>query len=150
MTVENFFQEGAIPNFKAKTEAASCACYFEGTFLALKKTRVWPGYWCFPGGTMETGEPPEAAAARELREETGISIPQEKLLHPKKFFVRNSWGDYNIYLYLVLFSSKPEVILNEEHSEFSWLSAREQAKYRFIPGAENFFSIYNKVLHGTD
>ena len=31
------------------------------------------GQWCLPGGFMELGETPEAAALRELTEETGLS-----------------------------------------------------------------------------
>lgn len=33
------------------------------------------GQWAIPGGYMEAGETPEAAACRELQEETGIAVP---------------------------------------------------------------------------
>jgi 8-oxo-dGTP pyrophosphatase MutT (NUDIX family) len=36
-----------------------------------------PGVWVFAGGVIEDGEDPAACAARELAEETGISLPGE-------------------------------------------------------------------------
>jgi 8-oxo-dGTP diphosphatase len=46
----------------------------DGAFLLAQRPagKVYAGYWEFPGGKVEPGEPPEQALARELHEELGI------------------------------------------------------------------------------
>ena len=48
----------------------------DGRFLLAQRPRgkVYAGYWEFPGGKIEPGEPPARALARELHEELGIDI----------------------------------------------------------------------------
>jgi 8-oxo-dGTP diphosphatase len=46
----------------------------DGAFLLARRPagKVYEGYWEFPGGKVEPGEPAERALARELHEELGI------------------------------------------------------------------------------
>jgi 8-oxo-dGTP diphosphatase len=48
----------------------------DGAFLLAQRPpgKVYAGYWEFPGGKVEHGEPPERALERELHEELGIDI----------------------------------------------------------------------------
>lgn len=41
----------------------------------------YPGTWCLPGGHLEEGEDPVAAAVRELREEMSLEIHPSALHH---------------------------------------------------------------------
>lgn len=52
--------------------------------------------WTFPGGSIEPGETPAAAALREVAEETGLTVTLQKLLvqRPRS----NAPGTYYCYL----------------------------------------------------
>jgi len=48
----------------------------DGAFLLAQRPqgKVYAGYWEFPGGKIEPGEPPAQALARELHEELGLEL----------------------------------------------------------------------------
>ncbi len=53
----------------------------DGSEVLLVERAVdpWAGEWTIPGGHVETGESPREAAARELREETGLEVAPDRL-----------------------------------------------------------------------
>lgn len=61
----------------APIEAASAALVWEGRVLMVRRAREpGRGLLAFPGGRLQPGETPEAAARREVFEETGL-VPEE-------------------------------------------------------------------------
>ena len=50
-----------------------------GRILVVRTTYLGPG-WMLPGGRVERGETPHAAAVREVREETGMQVEVDRLL----------------------------------------------------------------------
>jgi 8-oxo-dGTP diphosphatase len=56
-------------------------CDRPGRPIVLIERRFPPPGWALPGGFVELGETVEAAAVREAREETGLDVALEALLH---------------------------------------------------------------------
>jgi 8-oxo-dGTP diphosphatase len=66
-----------IPDISKTVEVAAAVIQRpDGAFLLARRPqgKVYAGYWEFPGGKVEAGEPAAAALARELHEELGIEV----------------------------------------------------------------------------
>jgi 8-oxo-dGTP diphosphatase len=63
-------------NLKMVLVVAAALIDSEGRVLLAQRPlgKVMAGLWEFPGGKVEGGETPEAALARELREELGLTV----------------------------------------------------------------------------
>jgi ADP-ribose pyrophosphatase YjhB (NUDIX family) len=59
---------------------ATYVCVGESILWIKRGTPPSVGKWAMPGGFMENDETPEAAACRELCEETGIDVPPDKMI----------------------------------------------------------------------
>jgi 8-oxo-dGTP diphosphatase len=80
--------------------------------LGLKKTGFGAGKWVGLGGHIEAGEKPEAAAAREVTEESSLVVPADSLQHMAsiefRFPARPSW-DQTAQVYVTwVYEGDPE------------------------------------------
>lgn len=106
-------------------------------FLVAHRSADSGGYWHTIAGGVEPGEEWNAAAARELREETGLEAAG---LQPigEFAYVRESWESepglhVDVHAFLAVVDPEWEPTLNEEHTEYRWLPRDEAAALLFWP-----------------
>jgi mutator protein MutT len=102
------------------------------TLLLLRpKIARWaPLKWGFPGGKIEEGETPEAAAVRETKEETDLDVVKLNSLALKvdkpiaTYYTRDYTGNVQI---------------DYEHDDWAWVSLDEMKDYELAPQVKEMF-----------
>jgi 8-oxo-dGTP pyrophosphatase MutT (NUDIX family) len=80
--------------------------------------------WTPPAGARQPGEGPEAAASRELEEETGVALPLTPLLEES--------ASEAVALFVAEVPAGTDVVLDHEHDRFVWLPL-DQALPKCLP-----------------
>lgn len=96
--------------------------------VLLIRRRVVEGElsWQFPAGKVEPGESREAAAVRETREETGVSVAAHKFLGER---VHPATGRLIFYTACVLLEGTAHVAAPREVAEVVWVPHDELLRY---------------------
>jgi len=94
-------------------------------------TASLPLLWEFPGGRVEEGETDEAALARELEEEMGISVRVgERVIH-----VEHSYASYDIDFCVYRCEVRAGAIQHIRVHDHRWVRPDELDQYEF-PAAD--------------
>lgn len=113
---------------------AALICVRDGQLLANWDER-YPNFYTLPGGAIQTGEPSEAAARREWREETGLSAEVVRCGMVENLF---SWEgrechEFAFFFRVELTGELPELMLDNPHVAFRWLPVAELDRYTLYP-----------------
>lgn len=118
--------------------AASAAIVRNGRVLVVRRARAPAnGVFSLPGGVVETGETLHEAVAREVREETGLTIEPVALAGFRETIVRDKDNRVERHFVILPFAARwiaGEPVLNDELSEWRWVSQEELAALSTTPG----------------
>jgi len=104
---------------------------YKGQIL-LQRSSIGHQRWSLPGGGVEKGENPFAAAVREVQEETAVLIPENKLtcLGERRITARLGWPSIDVLFYVAQLNSyqEPRIIRPAEILEVQWFKTAEIPK----------------------
>ena len=119
-------------------------CLIQDGNRVLLQNRVkndWKGY-TLPGGHVEAGESFVDAVVREMKEETGLSIKNPRIVGIKHFPMEN--GRYIVLLFKA--TEFEGTVVSSEEGEMEWISLDDHSA---INGVEDFHDLM-KVMNDPD
>jgi NTP pyrophosphohydrolases containing a Zn-finger, probably nucleic-acid-binding len=98
--------------------------------LQRAKTTRCPLAWETVHGRIETGEEPEEAATREVREETGLEVKRLYNVSVQPFYLHRMHVVELAVVFAAFVDPAAPIVLGEEHVRSEWLTV-ERARERF-------------------
>ena len=110
----------------------------EDVLLVERAREPLKGFWSLPGGVLEVGELAADAVRREVREETGLEIRVDKLVHVFERVVKDAGGaaeyHYVVLDYLCTLLGG-DLGAADDASRAAWVARGELANWRLTEGA---------------
>ncbi len=114
----------------------------DGRVLLLKNER---DEWELPGGKLEAGEEPPACVAREIAEETGLTVTTGPILDAWQYHVGEG-RDVLIVTYGCHLNGSDSPTISEEHSEIGFFAPADVAGLRMPSGYKRSIQSWFKRL----
>ena len=132
-----------LENFNPSMRVGGIVFRCEDEVLLFKRAlhkKFGAGQWALCAGKIEGNEEYIDGVVRECFEETGIMITKDKLEYINTYYHspeldRNFEMEWKVFQVKV--EIKPEVKLNDEHSEYKWININDVNTYDLIDG-ENY------------
>jgi ADP-ribose pyrophosphatase YjhB (NUDIX family) len=118
--------------------AVSAAIIRDGKVLVVRRARSPAlNLYTLPGGAVELGESLPEAVAREVREETSLSVETFALAGHREVITRDAQGQIERHFVILCFAARwlaGEPVLNEELDDARWIEPSELHGYRTTEG----------------
>lgn len=124
------------PEFLPTMEVSACYIEFAGKLLLLKRAAHKPqgDTWGVAAGKLEKGETPRQAVFREVYEEAGIILDEERLNSHGKYYVRYPHLDFVYHVFHQELALPPKLQLSDEHVESRFVTFEEALTLPLISG----------------
>jgi 8-oxo-dGTP pyrophosphatase MutT (NUDIX family) len=99
--------------------------------LLQRATQPFLGEWFPVEGAIDTGEDPDEAVLRELREETQLA--PSAVYRESTRIVPSDLTEVRLHIYVAFVTPQDSVILNEEHAASRWCSLEEALRLLPLP-----------------
>ena len=111
-------------------EVVAAVILHDGKFFATQRGYgEWKDWWEFPGGKVESGEVPEDALVREIREELATEIEVGELLTTIEY----NYPQFHLTMHCYLCTILSGQLTLLEHEAARWLAMNELDSVRWLP-----------------
>ena len=132
-------------NFNKEIDVVGCYIQHGDYILLLHRqpNKSNGGKLGLPAGKVDSGETIHKAMSREIMEETGLYIPEDKLRLINSTYCQNEGHDIFFHLFITTLSDRPEIIINpDEHQAFEWVTPAEALSLDLIHDLEEYIKLY--------
>jgi 8-oxo-dGTP pyrophosphatase MutT (NUDIX family) len=113
--------------FRPRTTGVKCVVMHDGRWLMIRNS-YGRAHWTFPGGGVDRGEAPDAAAIREVSEEVGITLDSVRPIGD--YYSDREYKRDTVYCFTASVGSLDVVIDPAEIAESSWVDPQEMPDFR--------------------
>jgi len=115
----------------------------DGVLLVRRGMAPLRDVWAFPGGRVEFGESLAAAAAREVMEETGITVAIDGPIDQAEILIRSDSGAVDGHYVLIVFAGAwraGEPVAGDDAAEACWVDIGDLPRFQKTPDTDRILA----------
>ncbi len=133
-------QEGYIMK---QIEVVAAVILHEGRIFATQRGYgEWKDWWEFPGGKMESGETPEEALKREIREELATDIGVDDLIETIEW----DYPKFHLTMHCYWCHVEKGSLSLQEHEAAKWLTKDELDGVKWLPADVKVVEVIKSII----